>query len=287
MIFSATNPFDQFPKNMDMQSSCKNDSMSSSCMNGAAEKPRMKLPPAHNKEKKPCKVIKERADGKLVLTSSSSMNGVEKKPSLVLGIKLPQTAHNKEKLSCTAKVPTTSSDIDMKNGCLNSCSKNPISRCPTKLASKGSTKHKSDKQQIPTSSNGTNCAEMKACKVMKSAMDNKLVLMMPSSGMSGSNSGGKKERRVMSAPHQNKTAVQQTGSTNGSSALAKAADKSCLEKLQMDEALLELKLEAYKRKLHQRYQRPQNGKRKIQLIDFKDIPKPENVAKRPKRQYRW
>jgi hypothetical protein len=121
--------------------------------------------------------------------------------------------------------PTTSSDIDMKNGCLDSCSKNPIPRCPTKSASKAATKHKSDKKQIPTSSSGANCAEEKACKVMKSALDNKLVLM-PSTGMSGRNGDEKKERRVMSAPRQSKTAVQQTGSTNGGSSLAKAAENS-------------------------------------------------------------
>ncbi|GLT54934.1 hypothetical protein SLA2020_280920 [Shorea laevis] len=80
-------------------------------------------------------------------------------------------------------------------------------------------------------------------------------------------------------------AVQQTWSTNGSSALAKTADKVCLGKLQMDEEALELKLEASKRKLHQRYQQAQNSKRKIELLDFKDIPKPENLAKRSKMQH--
>ena len=52
----------------------------------------------------------------------------------------------------------------------------------------------------------------------------------------------------MSAPRQSKTVVQQTGSTNGGSSLAKAAEKSWLEKLQMDEELIELKLEATKTK---------------------------------------
>ncbi|KAE8124765.1 hypothetical protein FH972_019621 [Carpinus fangiana] len=52
---------------MDVHSSCKNPPMSSSCVNGTAvEKPRLvfklKLSPAHNKEKKPCKVIKDRED---------------------------------------------------------------------------------------------------------------------------------------------------------------------------------------------------------------------------------
>jgi hypothetical protein len=78
-------------------------------------------------------------------------------------------------------------------------------------------------------------------------------------------------------------------SSSGMNGVAKATDKSCLEKHQMDEELIELKLEATKRKLHQRYQQAQNGKRKIQLVDFKEIPKPKNVAKRPKGkgQYRW
>jgi hypothetical protein len=97
------------------------------------------------------------------------------------------------------------------------------------------------------------------------------------------------------APRQNKkeqmnirkTAVQQIGFTNGNSAVPKAADKICLKKPDMDEELLELKLKATKRKLHQRYQQAQNSKRKIQLLDFQDIPKPEKVmTKRPKKQYR-
>jgi hypothetical protein len=49
-------------------------------------------------------------------------------------------------------------------------------------------------------------------------------------------------------------------------------EKSCLKNVQMDEEeALELKLEATKRKLHQRYQQAQNSKRKIQVLDFKDI----------------
>ncbi|XP_059432537.1 uncharacterized protein LOC132165861 [Corylus avellana] len=184
MIFFATNPVDEFAKNMDIQGSCKNDSMSSSCMNGGEENPMpvlmMKLSSTHNKAKKPCKVIKEKADGKLFLTSSSAMNGVENKPSLVLRIKLPQTAHNKEKLSCN----------------------------------------------------------------------------------------------TISAPHQNNTAPKQTGSTNGGSS----------DKLHLDQELIELKLETTKRKLNQRYLEARNSKRKVQLLDLKDIP--ENLDNRPKRQYR-
>jgi hypothetical protein len=85
---------------------------------------------------------------------------------------------------------------------------------------------------------------------------------MASSGMSGSD--GKKTRRVIKIKmpttlRQNKkeqmnirkTAVQQTRSTNENSVIPKAAYKSCLKKPEMDEELLELKLEATKRKLHQ------------------------------------
>jgi hypothetical protein len=46
-----------------------------------------------------------------------------------------------------------------------------------------------------------------------------------------------------------------------------------LKKLEIDEELLELKLEATKRKLHQRYEQAQNSKRKIQLLDFQNIPR--------------
>jgi hypothetical protein len=63
------------------------------------------------------------------------------------------------------------------------------------------------------------------------------------------------------------------GSTNDNSVVAKATDKSCLKKLEIDEELLELKLEATKRKLHQRYEQAQNSKRKIQLLDFQNIPR--------------
>jgi hypothetical protein len=137
MIFSATNPDDHLPKNMDVHSSCKNPSASSSGMNDAEEKPRLvfriKLPPALNKGKKPCKVIKDRADGqKPVPTPSRAMNGVEKNSPLVFKIKLPITAHNKdEKL-----VPTSASNgISMGNGSMNSCLKNPFSSRPKKTGS--------------------------------------------------------------------------------------------------------------------------------------------------------
>ena len=127
---------------------------------------------------------------------------------------------------------------------------------------------------------------------LKSAIDDKLALM-PSSG-------GKKERRVVkmikssAILRQNKeeqlntreVAVPKTESTNESSTLAKTTEKSCLKNVQMDEKALELKLEASKRRLHQRYQQAQNAKRKIELIDFKDIPKPENAPKRSRNQYR-
>ena len=52
---------------------------------------------------------------------------------------------------------------------------------------------------------------------------------------------------------------------------------------------LELKLEASKRKLQLGYQRVQKAKRKIQLVDLRDIPKPEpeiNLSKKSKCHYR-
>jgi hypothetical protein len=209
MIFSATNPADHLPKNMDVHGSCKNLSASSTGMNGVEEKPRLvfriKLPPALNKGKKPCKVIKDRADDqKPVPMPWSGMNGVEKKLCHVTRVKLP-TPNNK--------------GIEL-NGNSGECLK--------KLAA------------------------------------------LASGGMNGSDE--KKERRVIkikmpTALRQNKkdhmniqkTAVQQTGSTNGNSAVPKAVDSNCLKKLEMDEELLELKLEATKRKLHQRYQQAQNS----------------------------
>jgi len=185
--------------------------------------------------------------------------------------------------------------------------KNTFSCRPKKLASSVVTKDRSDKKPVPTSSTSMNCAAKKACGVTRVKLptpnnkgiefngnsgDVKKLVPMASSGMSGT---GKKERCLinikMPALRQNKkeqlniqkTPVQQTGSTSSSSAVPKTADKSCLGKPEMDEELFELKLEATKRKLHQRYQQGQNSKRKIQLLDFQDIPKPENVTKRPKR----
>ena len=52
---------------------------------------------------------------------------------------------------------------------------------------------------------------------------------------------------------------------------------------------LELKLEASKRKLQLGYQQVQKAKRKIQLVDFRDIPKPEpeiNPSKKSKFHHR-
>ena len=52
---------------------------------------------------------------------------------------------------------------------------------------------------------------------------------------------------------------------------------------------LELKLEASKRKLQLGYQQVQKAKRKIQLVDLRDIPKPEpgiNLSKKSKCHYR-
>ena len=52
---------------------------------------------------------------------------------------------------------------------------------------------------------------------------------------------------------------------------------------------LELKLEASKRKLQLGYQQVQKAKRKIQLVDLGDIPKPEpeiNLSKKSKCHYR-
>jgi hypothetical protein len=180
-------------------------------------------------------------------------------------------------------------------------SKKSIPRCPTKSASRVATK-----KPFPTSST----AEKKACHVtraikfptpntkgielkgksggqsdLKSAIDYKPALM-PSSG-------GKEERHVIkmikssAVLHQNKeeqlntreVAMPKTKSTNESSTLAKTTEKSYLKNVQMDEKALELKLEASKRKLHQGYQQAQNAKRKIELIDFKDIPMPENAPK--------
>jgi hypothetical protein len=202
---------------------------------------------------------------------SSGMNGAEEKPRLVFRIKLPP-AHNKGKM-------------------------------PGKVI-----KDRADEKPVPTLSSSMNCVEKKPPLVFKiklppshdkeklsfnakSGKDEKLV-PMASSGMSGTD--GKKDRRLikikMPALRQNKeqlnirkTVVQQTRFTNGSSAIPKIAYKSCLEKSKIDEELFELKLEATKKKLHQRYQQAQNTKRKIQLLDFQDIPKPENVTKRPKR----
>jgi hypothetical protein len=300
MVFPATNHADHLLKNEGVHGRCENPS---SGMNGAEEKPRLvfriKLPPAHNRGKMLGKVIKDRADEKPVPTLSSSMNCVEKKPPLVFKIKLPPS-HNKEKLSFKAKsgkdeklVPITSGSISMGNGSMNSCLKNTFSCRPKKLASSVVTKDRSDKKPVPTS-----CAANKAYGVTRvnlptpNSGDVKKLVPMASSGMSGT---GKKERCLinikMPALRQNKkeqlniqkTPVQQTGSTSSSSAVPKTADKSCLGKPEMDEELFELKLEATKRKLHQRYQQGQNSKRKIQLLDFQDIPKPENVTKRPKR----
>jgi hypothetical protein len=306
MIFPATNPAVHLLKNEGVHVRCKNPSIG---MNGAEEKPRLvfriKLPPAvHNKGKMPGKVIKDRADEKPVPTPSSGMNCVEKKPPLVFKIKLPP-AHNKdEKL-----VPTTSGSISRGNGSMNSCLKNPFSSRPKKLASSVVTKDRSDKKPVPTSSTYMNCAAKKACGVTRVKLptpnnkgiefngnsgDVKKLVPMTSNGMSGTD--GKKEQRLIKiklpALRQNKkkqlnirkTAVQQRGSTNGSSVVPKTADKSCLGKHEMDEELFELKLEATKMKLHQRYQQAQSSKRKIQLLDFQDIPKPENVTKRLKRQ---
>ncbi|KAE8124550.1 hypothetical protein FH972_019423 [Carpinus fangiana] len=324
MIFSDRKSVDRLPKKGDVHGSCKNPF--SSCLrqsasgviigDGADEKPRLvfkiKLPPSQNKGEKPCKVSEDRADEKTVPTPASGTNIVEEKPRLVFKIKLPPSL-NKGKKSCKEKndgkddrlVPTTSSGNGVRNGYPF---KKPISRCPTKSASRVATK-----KPFPTSST----AAKKACHVTraiklptpntkgielngksggqsdpKSAMDDKLALM-PSSG-------GKKERRVIkiiksSALRQNKeeqlnttreVALQKTESTNESSTLAKTTEKSCLKNVQMDEKALELKLEASRRKLHQRYQQDQNAKRKIELIDFKDIPKPENAPKRSKNQYR-
>ncbi|KAE8124253.1 hypothetical protein FH972_019155 [Carpinus fangiana] len=311
MIFSGRKSVDRLPKKGDVHGSCKNPF--SSCPrqsasgviseDGADEKPRLvfkiKLPPSQNKGEKPCKVSEDRADEKLVPTSSSGTNIVEEKPRLVFKIKHPPSLDKDERL-----VPTTSSGNGMSHGYPF---KKPISRCPTKSASRVATK-----KPFPTSST----AEKKACPVTraiklptpntkgielngksggqsdpKSAMDDKLALM-PSSG-------GKKERCVIkiiksSVQRQNKeeqlntreVAVQKTESTNESSTLAKTTEKSRLKNVQMDEKALELKLEAWTRKLHQRYQQAQNAKRKIELIDFKDIPKPENAPKRSRNQYR-
>jgi hypothetical protein len=265
MIFPATNHADHLLKNEGVHGRCENPS---SGMNGAEEKPRLvfriKLPPAHNKGKMPGKVIKDRADEKPVPTLSSSTNCVEKKPPLVFKIKLPPS-HNKEKLSFNAKsgkdeklVPTTSGSISMGNGSMNSCLKNPFSSRPKKLASSVVTKDRSDKKPVPTS-----CAAKKEQRLIKIKM---LAL-----------SQNKEQLNIR------KTVVQQTRFINGSSAIPKTTDKSCLGKPEIDEELFELKLEATKRKLHQRYQQAQSTKRKIQLLDFQDIPKPENVTKRPKR----
>jgi hypothetical protein len=309
MVFPATNHADHLLKNEGVHGRCENPS---SGMNGAEEKPRLvfriKLPPAHNRGKMLGKVIKDRADEKPVPTLSSSMNCVEKKPPLVFKIKLPPS-HNKEKLSFKAKsgkdeklVPITSGSISMGNGSMNSCLKNTFSCRPKKLASSVVTKDRSDKKLVPTS-----CAAKKAYGVTRVKLPTpynkgielnggsgnvKKLVPMASSGMSGTD--GKKDQRLikikMPALRQNKeqlnirkTVVQQTRFINGSSAIPKTTDKSCLGKPEIDEELFELKLEATKRKLHQRYQQAQNTKRKIQLLDFQDIPKPENVTKRPKR----
>jgi hypothetical protein len=315
MIFSVRKSVDRLPKKGDVHGSCKNPF--SSCPrqsasgviseDGADEKPRLvfkiKLPPSQNKGEKPCKVSEDRADEKPVPTSSSGTNIVEEKPRLVFKIKHPPSLDKDERL-----VPTTSSGNGMSHG-------KPISRCPTKSASRVATKKEqlNTKKPFPTSST----AEKKACPVTrgiklptpntkgiielngksggqsdpKSAMDDKLALM-PSSG-------GKKERCVIkiiksSVLRQNKkeqlntreVAVQKTESTNESSTLAKTKEKSRLKNVQMDEKALGLKLEASTRKLHQRYQQAQNAKRKIELIDFKDIPKPENAPKRSRNQCR-
>jgi hypothetical protein len=195
--------------------------------------------------------------------------------------------HNKGEKSCNG--------VGIRHGRF----KKPISLCHTKSASRVATEEKSDKKKpVPTSSTGLNCAEKKACHVtsrvkLPTPNNNNLVLI-PSGGMSFTDGDGKRsERRVIkiksSSVGQNKeellnikkTAVQETEST----------EKGCLKKVQMDEEeeeeeALELKLEATKRKLHQRYQQAQNSKRKIQVLDFKDIPKPENAPKRSRNQYR-
>ncbi|GLT54933.1 hypothetical protein SLA2020_280910 [Shorea laevis] len=153
MIFSATNPVDNLPKNANLHSSCKNPSASP---NGVETKPRLvfriKLPPSLNQGKKPCKVVKDREDEKPVPTFSSATNGIEKKPPLVLRIKLPP-AHNKDKKSCKAK----NDEVDQKL----------VPTGTTKSASKVARKHKSDKKPVPTSSRCVNCAEKKACHVMR------------------------------------------------------------------------------------------------------------------------
>jgi hypothetical protein len=324
MIFSDRKSVDRLPKKGDMHGSCKNPF--SSCPRQSAssvisedgladEKPRLvfkiKLPPSQNKGEKPCEVSEDRADEKPVPTSASGTNIVEEKPRLVFKIKLPPSL-NKGKKSCKEKndgkderlAPTTSGGNCMRNGCPF---KKPISRCPTKFASRVATK-----KPFPTPSTVAkkSCHVTRAIKLPtpntkgielngksggqsdpKSAMDDKLALM-PSNG-------GKKERRVIkiiksSALRQNKeeqlnireVALQKSESTNESSTLAKTTEKSRSKNVQMDEKALELKLEASRRKLHQRYQQAQNAKRKIELMDFKDIPKPENAPKRSKNQYR-
>ncbi|GLT53814.1 hypothetical protein SLA2020_270580 [Shorea laevis] len=102
----------------------------------------------------------------------------------------------------------------------------------------------------------------------------------------------KKERRVMkinlSALGPNK--VEQYLNIQNTAVQVQQTEKRCLEKVAiMDEEALELKLEASKRKLQQRYQQAQNAKRKIEFLDFKDIPKPQNqnAPKRSRNQLHY
>jgi hypothetical protein len=196
-----------------------------------------------------------------------SEDGADEKPRLVFKIKLPPSQNKGEK--------------------------------PCKVS-----EDRADEKPVPTSSSGTNIVEEKPRLVFKikhpPSLDKDERLVPTTSSGNGMRHGCPFKKPISRCPAKSasrvatkkeglntrEVALQKTESTNESSTLAKTKEKSRLKNVQMDEKELGLKLEASTRKLHQRYQQAQNAKRKIELIDFKDIPKPENAPKRSRNQCR-
>ncbi|GLT54515.1 hypothetical protein SLA2020_277070 [Shorea laevis] len=218
-------------------------------------------------------------------TSSGGIHGAERKAIChVMRAKLPTPNNKGIELIGNCGGPQS----DLKNAMDENGKINPFSHRPKKSASSVVTKDRSsDEKSLPTSSTGINGAVMRV-KLPK-PNKNGTELNGNCSGQQSTDPkkamDEKTERRVMninlSAVGRNK--VQQTG--------AKSTEKiRCLEKVSlMDEEALELKLEASKRKLQQRYQQAQSAKRKIEFLDFKDIPKPQNqnAPKRSRNQMHY
>ena len=110
--------------------------------------------------------------------------------------------------------------------------------------------------------------------------------------MNGDDGIRKKERIVvkinLAAWRQRKAQQQQMESSSSTQAINTCSEKQEIQKEEEGKEKgnsLELKLESSKRKLQLRYQQVQNAKRKIQLVDLRDMPKPEpeiNFAKKSK-----